>query len=217
MAKAYKLSATKRDRAGKGAARALRREKQTPAVIYGDNQPPVTITIPTKEANVEYNKAHMFTSICELELEGKTMKVLARDVQLHPVKDNVLHVDFLRVTDKTMITVAVPVHFINQDDCPGLLAKGTLNVVRYEVEINCQAVAIPDEIEVDMSKFDIGDAIKISHANMPAGSKPVIDDRDFNLAMINAPRLIVDDEPTEAPEAPEAPEATAEVSAEDKE
>ncbi len=195
MAKQYELSAMKRERAGKGVARALRRENKTPAVIYGDNKDPVTISISTKEANLEYNKAHMFTSICELDLEGTKMKLLARDVQLHPVSSNVLHVDFLRVTDKTTITVAVPVAFTNQDSCKGLLAKGILNVVRYEVEVDCKAVAIPDEITVDISDFDIGDSIKISAAIMPDGAKPTISDRDFTLAAIVAPREIVEDEP----------------------
>ncbi len=198
MAKTYALSATKRDRAGKGAARALRRENQTPAVIYGDKKEPVTVTIPTKEANLEFNKAHMFTSICEMDVEGKTMKVLARDVQLHPVSDNVMHVDFLRVTDKTMITVAVPVHFQNQEECAGIKEKGILNVVRYEVDIDCKATAIPDEIQVDLTKFEIGDSIKISDAVMPEGAKPTISDRDFTLAAVVAPREIIEEEPVAA-------------------
>ncbi len=203
MAKTYPMSATKRDRAGKGAARALRREKQTPAVIYGDNKEPVTITIPTKEANLEYNKAHMFTSICEMDVEGTTMKVLARDVQLHPVTDNVQHVDFLRVTDKTKITVAVTVNYINQEEAKFVAEKGVFNVNRYEVDINCKATAIPDEIVVDVKDFDIGDSIKISDAQMPEGAKPTIDDRDFTLATISAPRLIIEDEPEEGEEGAE--------------
>ncbi len=208
--KLYTLSATKRDRAGKGAARALRREKQTPAVIYGDNKDPVTIAVPTKEANLEYNKAHMFTSICELDVEGTQMKVLARDVQLHPVTDNVMHVDFLRVTDKTTITVAVPVNFINQEEAKYTLEKGILNITRYEVDVNCKATVIPDEIVVDVNDFEIGDSIKISDAIMPEGAKPDIDDRDFTLATVSAPRVIVDDEPAEGEEGEEGAEASAE-------
>ena len=185
--KTYAMSAVKRDRAGKGAARALRREKQTPAVIYGDNQDPISISIPTKEANLEYNKAHMFTSICEVEVDGKTMPVLARDVQLHPVTDNVMHVDFLRVTDKTTITVAVAVSYINQEEAKYASEKGVLNINRYDVDINCKAKNIPDEIVVDMKDFEIGDSVKISNAVMPEGAKPAIDDRDFTLATITAP------------------------------
>ena len=139
MTKKYELSAVKRERAGKGVARALRREAQTPAVIYGDNKPPVTISIPTKEANLEYNKGQMFTTLCDLDVDGKKDLVLARDVQLHPVTDNVLHVDFLRVNDKTKLTVAVAVNFTNQENCVGLKEKGILNIVRYEVDLVCKA------------------------------------------------------------------------------
>jgi len=208
--KTYALSAMKRERAGKGVARALRRENRTPAVIYGDKKDPVTISVPTKEANVEYNKAHMFTSICEMDVEGTTMQVLARDVQLHPVRDSVEHIDFLRVTDKTKITVAVPVNFINQEECAGIKEKGILSVIRYDVDIVCKATAIPDEIEVDLTEFQIGDSIKISNAVMPEGAKPAIDDRDFTLASIAAPRAIVEDEPAEGEEGEEGAEASAE-------
>ena len=210
MSKNYAFKAMKRDRAGKGAARALRREKQTPAVIYGDKKDPLTVTIDTKETNVQYNKGHMFTTLCDLDVDGKKHLVLARDVQLHPVTDNVLHVDFLRVTEKTKLKVYVPVHYINQETCPGLKAKGILSVVRHEVEIVCLAQAIPDAIEVDMSNFKIGDNIKISHASMPAGTSPAITDRDFALASISPPRIVLDDEPAEGEEGAEGAEASAE-------
>lgn len=208
--KHYSMSAVKRERAGKGVARALRRENQTPAVIYGDKKDPITVSIPTKEANLEFNKAHMFTSICDLDVDGTKMEVLARDVQLHPVSDNVLHVDFLRVTDKTTVTVAVPVNFINQEDAPGIKDKGILNIIRYSVDLVCKAKNIPDEIEVDMSEFNIGDSIKISNAVMPEGAKPAISDRDFALAAIAAPRIVLDDEPAEGEEGEEGAEASAE-------
>ena len=207
MTKKYEMSAVKRERAGKGVARALRREAQTPAVIYGDKKDPVTISIPTKETNLEYNKGHMFTTLCDVDLEGKKELVLARDVQLHPVTDNVLHVDFLRVTDKTKLTVAVSVHFINQEECLGLKDKGVLNVIRYEVDLVCKAVNIPESIEVDLTKFEIGDSIKISDAVMPEGSTPAIDDRDFTLAAIAAPRVLeVEEEVSEEGEGEEGEE-----------
>ena len=204
--KHYAMSATKKDRAGKGAARAIRREKMTPAVIYGDKKEPITIAISTKEANLEYNKAHMFTSICNIDVEGEKMEVLARDVQLHPVTDNVMHVDFLRVTDKTKVTVAVAVSYINQEEAEYTKEKGILNVTRYTVDIVCQAKNIPDEISVDMQDCKIGDAVKISNADLPAGAKPAIDDRDFTLAVVAAPRVIVDDEPVEGEEGEEGAE-----------
>ena len=211
MTKKYELSAVKRERAGKGVARALRREAQTPAVIYGDSKEPVTISIPTKEANLEYNKGQMFTTLCDLDVEGKKDLVLARDIQLHPVSDNVLHVDFLRVNDKTKLTVAVALNFTNQEACAGIKEKGILNVIRYEVDLVCKAVAIPEAIDVDLTKFEIGDSIKISDAVMPEGSKPAIDDRDFTLATIAAPRAIeVEEEVVEGEEGEEGAEASAE-------
>jgi len=194
------MTATKREGAGKGAARAIRRDKQTPAVIYGDKKEPVTISLPTKETNLEYNKGHMFTMICELDVDGEKHTVLARDAQLHPVTDNVMHVDFLRVTDKTSITVSVPVNYIGYEESPAAQAKGILNVVRFEVDINCKAKNIPESIDVDLSKAQIGDAIKISNANMPEGAKPAISDRDFALAAVSAPRVVLDDEPAEGEE-----------------
>lgn len=206
MTKHYTLSAVKRSRAGKGVARALRRENQIPAVIYGDKKAPVTVSLPAKEVNLEYNKGHMFTTLCDLDVEGEKALVLARDVQLHPVTDNALHVDFLRVTPKTKITVSVPVHFANQEDSPGLKAKGVLNVVRHEVDLVCQATAIPESVEIDMSGFEIGDSIKISNFSLPEGAVPAIDDRDFTVATIAAPRTIADDAAEEAAEGDSAAE-----------
>lgn len=211
MSKQFTMTATKREGAGKGAARAIRRDNQTPAVIYGDKKEPVTISLPTKETNLEHNKGHMFTMLCELELDGEKHMVLARDAQLHPVTDNVMHVDFLRVTDKTSITVSVPVNFMGYEDSPAAQEKGVLNVVRFEVDINCKAKNIPESIDVDLSKAEIGDSIKISNAVMPEGAKADIDDRDFALAAVTAPRVIVDDEPAEGEEGEEGETAEGEA------
>lgn len=218
MTKHYALSAAKRDEAGKGVARALRREERLPAVIYGDNKAPVTISLPAKEVGIEYYKGHMFTTLCDMDIDGEKIQVLARDVQLHPVRDTVMHVDFLRVSNKTRLKVNVPVNYINYEDSPAAQAKGVLNVVRHEVEVFCLAKNIPDAIDVDMSGFDIGDAVKISHANMPEGAKPVIDDRDFTLVTISAPKRIeVEAEEAEGEEvAPDAVEATAQGGGDDE-
>ncbi len=190
MSKNYALKAEQRDRAGKGVARALRREGKTPAVIYGDHKEPVKIALNSNTINVQYNRGHMFTSLCDLEVGSDKYLVLARDVQLHPVTDVVEHVDFLRVNKKTKIAVEVPVHFINEDKCVGLQNKGTLNVVRYTVELLCSAIDIPEEIAVNLEGKDHGDSIHISDAILPEGTKPVIDNRDFTIATIVAPRKI---------------------------
>ena len=186
----YALNAAKRERAGKGVARALRRDKQIPAVIYGDNKAPISISLVQNTINVEYNKGHMFTSLCDMVVDGEKYLVLARDIQVHPVNDMVIHADFLRVNEKTKIAVEVPVEFINEDKAPGLLdAGGILNVVRHEVELLCSAVNIPEYLQVDLAGKEIGDSIRISSAIMPAGTKPVID-RDFVIATIAAPKSV---------------------------
>lgn len=217
MSKNYALQADKRERAGKGVARSLRREGRTPAVIYGDNKEPVKISLSENEINVEYNKGHIFTTLCDLEVAGDKHLVLARDVQLHPVTDVVEHVDFLRVTKKTKLAVNIPVHFINDDKCPSLDQKGTLNVTRYTVELLCQATAIPDVIEVSLEGKEHGDAVKVSDAIMPEGATPVITDRDFTIATLIAPKTAAQLEEeaeadSEAPEdnMPAEEEATAE-------
>ncbi len=190
MSKNYAMTAAKRDGAGKGIARALRRENKVPAVIYGDKKEPVTISLSARDAHVEYHKGHMFTTLCDMDVEGTKHLVLCRDIQVHPVTDNVMHVDFLRVTPKTKIAVDVPVRFINEEKSPGMDAKGILNVVRYTIELLCTATNIPDEVEVNLEGKEHGDAIKVSDALLPEGSKPVIDDRDFTIATLLAPRKV---------------------------
>lgn len=194
MAKNYALEAAKREQAGKGAARSLRREGKIPAVIYGDKKEPVTITLDMNTVNVEYNKGQMFTTLCDMNVEGEKHLVLARDVQLHPVTDVVEHADFLRVTPKTKIAVSVPVQIVDEEQSPGLENKGILNVTRFEVEVVCVATNIPDVIEVSVAGKEQGDAVKSSDAKLPEGAKFVIDDRDFTIATINAPKKAADAE-----------------------
>lgn len=187
MTKHYALSAEARDRAGKGVARALRREDKIPGVIYGDAKEAVSIELPVKEVTMEYHKGHMFTTLCDLEVSGKKTLVLVRDVQVHPVTDRVLHVDFLRVSPKTTLKVSVPVHFLNQETSKGLKKGGTLNVVRHEVELVCQATNIPEFVELDIADAEVGSALKISAVKLPAGAKNAID-RDVTIATIAMPR-----------------------------
>lgn len=198
MSKNYAFKAESRDGTGKGSARALRRAGMVPAVIYGDNKEPVTIALPGNETNVEYNKGHMFTTLCDIEVGSDKHVVLARDVQVHPVTDVVQHVDFLRVTKKTKIAVYVPVEFVNKDKSPGLRDGGVFDVVRYEVELRCSAMDIPEYLQVNLEGKEIGDSVKISDAIMPEGVKPVIDNRNFTIANIAAPKSIEDLEAEEA-------------------
>jgi large subunit ribosomal protein L25 len=199
-AKNIKMQAEIREGTGKGTARALRRDAKVPAVIYGNKEAPTSITIDGKEIFVEYNKGHIFTTLVELDIDGKTNLVLARDVQTHPVSDDVIHVDFLRVSEKTKIAVDIPVHMINEDQSPALSAKGILNTVRHTVELYCKATNIPEYIEVDLSGKDFGDSVRISDATMPEGATPVIDDRDFTIATIIEPKKAEDLEEEEGEE-----------------
>ena len=203
MAKKFALLAEKRDRAGKGVARALRRENKIPSVLYGDGKPPVLISISEKELNKEYHKGYLYTHLCDLEIDGQKHLCLARDAQTHPVSDRVEHVDFLRVTPKTKIHVDVPVHFINQESSTALKAGGVLNVVRHEVELVCSATDIPEYLEVDVVGYDFGDSIRISAANLPAGAKTAVD-RDFVIATVVQSRAA-----TAADEAADAASAAA--------
>ncbi len=194
MSTNYALKAETRDRAGKGVARSLRRENKAPAVIYGDNKEPVKISLAAKEINIEYNKGHMFTSLCDLEIDGKKQLVLARDVQLHPVTDRVEHVDFIRVSAKTRIAVMVPVHFINEDKSPGLTAgKGVLNVVRHEAELMCVATDIPEFIEFDLTGREIGDAVRINDGAL-GKAVPADRSRNYVIATLQAPKEFVEQE-----------------------
>lgn len=200
MSKNYTLKADARETVGKGAARTLRREGKIPAVIYGDKKEPVKITLNSNTINNEYRKGQMFTTLCDLEAGSDKHLVLARDIQLHPVSDLIEHVDFLRVSAKTKIAVNVPVQFINEDKSPGMEEKGVLNVVRHTVELRCSATAIPDSVEVDLTGKEHGDSINVSDAKLPEGTTPVIDDRDFTIATLLAPKTAEQMEAEEAAE-----------------
>jgi large subunit ribosomal protein L25 len=186
MTKIIPLSAEQRARAGKGTARQTRREGRVPAVIYGGKLTPVMISLDERAFTRILHQPGFFTHLFDIELDGQTHRVLPRDLQLDKVSDRPLHVDFLRVTDETRITVNVPVEFINQDKSVGLKRGGVLNIVRHEVEIECSAANIPEHITVDVSAFNIGDSIHISSVVLPEGAAPTVE-RDFTIATIAAP------------------------------
>ena len=204
MSDANKLEAQARDRVGKGAARELRRNSMVPAVIYGDKKPPLGIALPHKEMTMKIHAGGFMTNILTIDVDGTKHQVLPKDYQLHPVSDQVLHIDLLRVSSKTTVTVEIPVNFINEDTCPGLKAGGVLNVVRHTVEVNCPANSIPEGFEIDLLPFDVGDSINISSVAMPENVEPTITDRDFTVATIATPAALrsdsADDEAEEAPE-----------------
>jgi large subunit ribosomal protein L25 len=208
MAASYELKASARDRVGKGAARTLRREGLLPAVIYGDKKPALPISIPVKETTLTLHKGGFLTQIGSVEVDGEKHQVIAKDYQLHPVRDALLHVDFLRVAKGTTLTLEIPVHFLNEETCPGLKRGGVLNIVRHTVEITVPADAIPEALDVDLAKADLGDSLHISAVTLPEGCQPTITDRDFTIATIAAPAGLKETDESEAEEGEE--EATEE-------
>jgi large subunit ribosomal protein L25 len=183
----HELQAEARERAGKGAARAARRARMVPAVIYGDKKAPVMIQMERRQAIRLINDPAFLTHIYDIKVAGQTHKAMARDVQLDPIKDLPIHIDFLRVTERTKVSVEVPVVFLNEEECPGLVDGGVLNVVRHTVEVSARAGAIPDQIEIDLTGKVIGDSVHISEVALPDGVEPTITDRDFTIATISAP------------------------------
>ena len=208
MAQTAELRATARPKTGKGAARAIRREGRVPAVIYGDNQPPISISLAYNTLFKEVNAGSFLNTIYMLEIEGEQSRVIPRDVQFDPVRDFPMHVDFLRVGKGTTITVDIPVRFINEEQCEGLTRGGVLNVVRHDIELSCRASAIPESLEIDLSGLNIGDSAHASDLELPEGTSLVIDDRDFTVATIAAPSTaeIETDEDEEEEEEFEEPE-----------
>lgn len=190
MSDALTLPAEARERAGKGASRALRREGRVPAVIYGGNEEPVMIHVEAKELSRQLNTGHFMNSIVTIEIGGKSIRTLPKDVAVHPVSDRPEHADFLRLSKDSKVEVNVPVVFINEEKSPGLKKGGVLNIVRHELDLICDANKIPSEISIDVTGKDVGDAIHISEVSLPAGSASAITDRDFTIATLVAPSAL---------------------------
>lgn len=200
MSELLNLSAVARDRAGKGASRALRREGRVPAVIYGNNEEPVMIHVEEKILNKLLGTGHFFNSVVMVDVDGKAVRTLPKDVAFHPVTDRPLHADFLRVSEHASVHVEVPLRFVNEEAAPGIKRGGVLNIVRHEVELICDAAEIPDDVIVDLTGFEVGDSIHISAVTLPKGAKTAITDRDFTLATIVAPSSLKSSESEAAAE-----------------
>lgn len=197
MADIAAIQAERRLGAGKGAARALRRKGKVPGVVYGGGEDALAISLETARIALEHERGGFFSRLYDLDIDGSSLRVLAREVQLHPVTSKVLHVDFLRLTSGSEVNVDVPVEFLNEDISPGVKRGGVLNIVRRTVELICQADSIPLVIEADIGELDIGDSVKISAINLPDGVRPGITDRDFTIATVAAPTVMVEEEEAE--------------------
>jgi len=203
------LDVVVREETGTGNAREARRNGVVPGVIYGGGEDSVAVGMKFNEVLKAINSGQFLSNMIELKHNGKAQKVLTKDVQFHPVTDRPIHVDFFRVTDKTIIDVNVSAVFVGEDVSPGMKQGGALNVVRYNIEVKCPAGSIPDNIEVDISAMEIGDSIHLSEVTLPAGVTPGITDRDVTIATIIASRTSKTAEEAEALAAAEGEEGEA--------
>lgn len=195
------LEANTREGTGKGAARALRRDSRVPAILYGNTQAPVKISMPLKELTLEYRKGAFFNKIVDLKLDGKVIHVLPRDVQTHPVTDVIEHADFQVVDKNTIIHVMVPVKVLNTEKSVGLKRGGVLNIVRHEIELLCKPDDIPTHIEVDVLNVDITHSVHINDVILPPNVKTAIKDRNFTVVTIAGRSKEEEEIPTTAPTA----------------
>lgn len=220
MAELISLTAQAREGVGKGASRALRRAGRVPGVVYGEKAPQELISLEARELRRALNSPRFFSTLYNLQVNGEEIRVLPREVHFHPVTEEPLHIDFVRVGRGATVSVTVPVVFVNEDISRGLKRGGVLNVVRREVELLCPADAIPGEITVDLKDADINDSLHISQVTLPEGVRPAIADRDFTIATISPPTITPEEEEEvaaaeEAEEEAREREAAAEESSEE--
>jgi large subunit ribosomal protein L25 len=185
------LSAETRERAGKGASRAIRRDGRVPAVIYGQKQEALTIHVESKALVKMLSTGHFMNSVVMIDTgNGKPIRTLPKDVQFHPVNDRPLHVDFLRISEHTKVHVNVPVHFTDEEASPGIKRGGVLNIVIHDLELVCDAAEIPSEISISLKGLEVGDSIHISSISLPRGAQPADAEHDLTLATIVAPSAL---------------------------
>jgi len=178
------LNVEVRDRTGTGGAREARRAGKVPGILYGGPKGPVAISVKANEFRKSLHTGQLHGHLVTLKYGDETQPVIAKDIQFHPVTDEPVHFDLLRVEEGSTVRIAIPVHFKNQDICPGLKAGGSLEIVRQDVELNGPANAIPEELVFDLSNSNLGDTIRIGDIALPKGVSPAIADRDFVLATL---------------------------------
>jgi large subunit ribosomal protein L25 len=194
MSKIVQLKATARSRAGKGAARAIRREGRIPGVLYGDKKEPQNLSFVYGDLTPHVNTGRFLATLVDLDVDGTVVRAIPRDVQFESVRDFITHVDFLRLGANARIHVEVPVHFKNHEQSPGIKKGGVLNIVRHEIDLYCPADFIPEEIMVDLAGLELGDSIHISAIKLPENVTPAVRERDFTIATIAAPAGLKEEE-----------------------
>ncbi len=213
MSDVIQLKASVRERVGKGAARAVRRQGLVPGVIYGDNKAPEPVSLDYVQIHKQLHTGNLLSTLYEIEVDGKSTQVLARDCQVDPIKDMPMHVDFLRIGKGTKVSIAVSVQFTNEENCPGLKRGGVLNVVRHELELTCSPNIIPEMIEIDLSEADIGTSIHISDIQLPEGVVSTITDRDFTIVTVTGAAA---EEPEDDEAGDEEPESAEDADGEEE-
>ena len=212
-----KVVAFKRELQGTGASRRLRISGQTPGIIYGGAEAPVTISLDHNALYHALKKETFHSSILDLEVDGKAEQVLLRDFQMHAFKQLVLHADFQRVDAKSKIHVKVPLHFINEETSPAVkLSAGIISHVATDLDITCLPSDLPEFIEIDLGELEVGNSVHLSDVKLPAGVTVVIHGGDDNptiaTASIPAGKVEAEGEAT-ASEAAAAAAATAAAAA----
>ncbi|CAN7586561.1 50S ribosomal protein L25/general stress protein Ctc [Bosea sp. LjRoot9] len=206
MTAVKQIEASARAQVGKGAARAVRRQGLTPAVIYGGGAAPEAIALDANKTRLLIYAGHFLTTLFEVSVDGKKTRVIPRDYQLDPVKDFPIHVDFLRVAAGQTIKVEVPVHVVGQDACPGLKAGGAMQLVEHAVEIDVSPESIPEFLEISVAGLNIGDSIHVDALKLPAGVS-LTSRENLTLVSIVPPSVdseVVAAEPAEAAAKPTA-------------
>ena len=209
MSQDLQIIVSKRENSGTGSSRSIRKEKKVPGIIYGDKKDPIPVALDEKTLKIKIQDPTFFSKQCEIKFNDEIIKVLPKDLQLHPVKENILHIDFLRVGENTTVTLFVPVKFTNENNCPGLKQGGVLNVVRREIELITLVSKIPESLEANLDGLEIGDSVHISSITLEEGVKPTISDRDFTIATIAPPTVMKIEEEKPAEEDVESTEAKA--------
>ena len=206
MSQDSQIIVNKRENSGTGSSRSLRKEKKVPGIIYGEKKDPIAIVLDEKTLKIKIKDPTFFSKQCEVKFNDEVINVLPKDLQLHPVKESILHIDFLRVGENTTVTLFVPVKFINENNCPGLKQGGVLNVVRREIELITLVSKIPESLEANLDGLEIGDSVHISSITLEEGVKPTISDRDFTIATIAPPTVmkVEEEKPAEDVESTEA-------------
>ena len=192
--KEINLEVVNRKKIGKSNSKNLRNDGKVPAIIYGDKKESNCIFLECLDIMKEMSKTGFFSTVFNLNINKKKIKVLPREVQTDPLNNKPIHIDFLRVTPESKINISVPIIFINEDESPGLKSGGVLNTVRRDIDLICKIKNIPEKLEANLKDLEVGSVVHMSDIILPEGVLPVIADRDFTIATIAAPTIMTVEE-----------------------